>query len=479
MKKFISYLACLGVLFFTYSCKNQSTNSAIELSHVKKEASCVFLTNDAKGNPAISWVENDSNNTKYFYFATWDKQKNQFSAPISIPIEQNAAVHEEGMPKIVFKGDGTLLAVYETSTPVEGQRFGKGDIRFVQSKDLGKTWTSPESVFKVEPRVSVSFGSITRLGNGEIGASCLGTNFDDKLGGRPVLFTKTDGQGNFLTPQILEKEACQCCRTAISSDENGNISIVYRDLRPGDIRDISLLSSQDFGNTFSKPEPFSDDKWEVSGCPHNGPSAIVRNGNTYVSWFSGGAQTGVHYAKINAIGEMANKKDISGAGRFIQLTVLPNGTCIAAYDENYQSGDSMYGKITVVKIDETQMTQLEISPAKSQASHPVICYTPDNLAVIAWKDQGKIYYKEVNPQQIVESLPQFSSGTYKAALPFKMLVSDIDPVCGMHLTQKSLGDTTRYQKDIVGFCSGHCKKQFVQNPETYPISPKEKLRFNL
>ncbi len=474
------YSVLIIILGLFSACKNsaQPTDLPIQLSASDTKASCVFLTADEKGIPAVSWVETDSSEHSRFFFAKWNQKQNTFGENTEIPMEDNAAIHEEGMPKIVFKGDGSLVAIYETYSPMEGSRFGRGDVRFVLSTDQGLSWTSPKSVFGESDKLSFSFSSFTRLEDGEIAAACLGTNFDAPNGGRPVLFAKTVKDQGFSEPIIVENEACQCCRTAISGGSNGHISIVYRDLIPGDIRDITLITSFDNGESFSKPDPFSDDFWEVSGCPHNGPSVKVKGDKTYVAWFSGGIMSGVYYAEIDAEGKMTDKRNINSYGKFIQLDILGNGTPVTAYDCLYTVGDSAYRKIIVNKIEDELFYEKEITQPQVKASHPVVQTLNDNDFIVAWKDDNQIFYRAVKSEEIQNEARESTKINQAVELPLAKLISGIDPVCGMHLTGKSLGDTTLYKNDIVGFCSEHCKHKFVQHPEEYPIS-REDFRFNL
>src|SRR5690625_2965758 len=127
MKRFVTGGVMMLLFFIMISCNSyqkeqeskSKANLPVALSAASGKASCVFLTADEKNNPAISWVEIDSSGKKHFYFARWKPSVHAFSSPHAIPIEQNAAMHEEGMPKIAFKGDGSLFAMYETSVPVQ------------------------------------------------------------------------------------------------------------------------------------------------------------------------------------------------------------------------------------------------------------------------------------------------------------------------------------------------------------------------
>lgn len=417
MKNIISYsIILLMVTALLTACQNkpkshEEGNAPFLLSDSTLHASCVYLSRDEWGLPIVSWVETDSKEKIHFFFARFDTTKGQFLAPISIPIEQNASIHEEGMPKIAVKPDGTIIATYETSTPYKGSKWGLGDIRFVRSSDNGKTWTKPQSVAPQDLKhgLSASFSSLTTLADGEVGISWLGESTTDSIMARPLYFAKTHGAAGFGEKVLITRYACQCCRTAVSSDKKGNISIAFRDILPGSIRDISVSVSSDNGKSFSGATSFSHDHWVVDGCPHAGPSVASRNGNTYVVWYTGASnKSGVYYAALDSNNEIMNKRFLNPNSRFIQLTLEPNGSRIIAHDENYRIGDSLYSRIVVNKVNEEGFFRKRISPQRSHASYPVVVPLGNEKVLVAWTDQdnAQVYYKVVKTSEILQPLQE-------------------------------------------------------------------------
>lgn len=402
-------LILFGILMNSFSCTNNNKTEAqnevpqpVLLSDTAYSASCVLLTNDEKEVPVISWVEKDTLHQAHFYLAYWEQENDRFSEPVSVPIPSNTSIHEEGMPKVAFKGDGTILAIFETSTPIPNARFGQGDIQYSQSNDRGKTWTSPKSVYTNRPTTaSISFSGISRLANGEIGVAWLGTSSSSQAG-RPVMFAQTNSGEGFQQPVIVDSSACECCRVAISSDASGAISIAYRDLLPGSIRDITIRTSYDGGQSFELLEGITEDRWEINGCPHNGP-AIWRNAETtFLTWSTGGKSPGVYYAEYNKKGEESNRKYLSSQARFIQLCLLPNGTRMLAYDESYMEKDTTYTRIVLNKMDGSQHLEQEITPPNSHSSYPVLRPIDNRSILVAWKENNhSIFYRKVLVDDIV------------------------------------------------------------------------------
>ena len=387
------------ILFITASCRFPGKKVALQampvcISDTTKQASCVYLTEDEKGQPAISWCETDkSSDVKSWRAALFDQRNGGFSDHIIIPIEQHAVLHEEGMPKLAFKRDGTIIGVYETSVSTQKNKFA-GFVYYIVSTDRGRSWSAPVPLHAdTAADNSHSFASIVRLGDGEIGACWLDQSLDGAIGGRPVKFAKTDHDNRFGNELLIDSVACECCRIAMASNAEGRTVVAFRDIMNGSIRDISISSSDDNGKSFSPAVSFSNDGWSIDGCPHNGPSLAVAGNAIYAAWFTGGPQRGVYYGELNNNKEVINKRLISGNGRFIQLCLLKDGSRVLAYDENIQVGDQGYARITINKIDGGDLFAEELYGGRAMAAYPVVQSFGENNIVAAWTGKGKVYYQ--------------------------------------------------------------------------------------
>lgn len=452
------------------STAKQANNQIHLLSDTLRKSSCVYLTENRNEIPVVSWVEIDTATLKKsFFFAKWDRKQQQFGARHAIPIPKNTSIHEEGMPKIAYKGDGTMLVFFETSTPAVGQMWGIGDILTSQSKDKGKTWSKPTSIYPQKPKnYSISFSGITPLNNGEVGITCLGTNQDSTEVGRPVLFIQTKGDA-LVSPVTVTQNACECCRTALSTDKNGRISIAFRDLNSKEVRDISYSTSIDGGMLFHHNRDFSKDNWVLDGCPHNGPSIKTSNSKNYVVWSTGGKNAGVNFAKLTSSGKMIDRKHISKDGQFIQLCLLPDNTAITAYNENYMADSNYFSRIVVDRINDTTFTQKIITNNKSSSEYPVVRPLNNKSVVVAWRDDNyTIHYKKVDINKITTPAKEASTPEERLAKKDKKkgeMVTDL--VCGMNLKKDNVSDSLYYKGKEYRFCSPHCKQAFQNNPAGY------------
>lgn len=397
---------CIWFLILFAACEGKHSQKAIpgaiSISDPTRQASCVSLTKDENGMPVISWCETDtSSGTKYFFLSHFDSGSGRFGSSINVPIKQSASIHEEGMPKIAFKKDGTILAVYETSEPTKENGFA-GFLYYTQSTDKGRTWSAPAYLSNRRRGTSQSFASLAVLSDGEIGTCWLAEAFQPSVEGRPVFFARTKPSGGFENEILIDSTACECCRTAISANEAGRITIMYRGLSENSIRDIAIATSDDDGHTFSVPLSFSHDDWQINGCPHNGPSVVTADKVTLAAWYTGGAQPGIYFARINNQDGTVAKKYISPDGRFAQVCLLPGDENLIAYNRIRLRGDSVASPVIIEKIEDGRSFSKKLTAEDAGASYPVVIAAGKSAAIVAWKEHHKIIYQVVDVHDIRE-----------------------------------------------------------------------------
>ena len=81
----------------------------------------------------------------------------------------------------------------------------------------------------------------------------------------------------------LAKGVCYCCKTALALGGNGAVYAAWRHVYTGNIRDIAFIASTDGGRTFAEPMRVSEDRWELAGCPDDGPSMAVDAAARFIS----------------------------------------------------------------------------------------------------------------------------------------------------------------------------------------------------
>lgn len=321
--KFTTLILLTSILF-------QCTGNA-PLTLVSSEsavAESVYLTNDHNDNPVLVWTERTGNELNLVFSVSYDNGRS-FLGKKSLPLANNVATHAEGMPKVAFAGDGTIIAAYEKQTPSKGNKYA-GVICYRASVDGGETWTSERYLHNDSTAgKSRSFFDIERLPDGEIGAAWLDIRLNNDSKGRSVRFARTKGFADFQDELLIDSSACQCCRTDVYSDVSGHVNIAYRGLESGimgqDIRDMMLAVSGSCGKTFAPPVRISPDHWVIDGCPHTGPSLCSSGGGLYSAWYTEGKGPGLYCSfKRNDEDEFDKPELISYSGRHPQQAVSDN-----------------------------------------------------------------------------------------------------------------------------------------------------------
>jgi len=83
----------------------------------------------------------------------------------------------------------------------------------------------------------------------------------------------------------LTAGVCYCCKTALTVGLDGTLYAAWRHVYPSNLRDIAFTLSRDGGRTFTAPTRVSEDRWQLNGCPDDGPAmAVDRSGTVHVIW---------------------------------------------------------------------------------------------------------------------------------------------------------------------------------------------------
>lgn len=393
LTKASTWLIFTGILILMgcNSRENPSTNELQEILTLESapeiEAESIFLTQDSQNQPVAVWAEKAKNSEQILvFYSRWDGQ--EFGNPQRIPLKENPKVHSESIPKLLFKPNGDLLLFYEIKIPdLTNDRVSQ--VKYQVSRDEGKTWSAPLRVHSDNsPGKGHSFFDVALLPDGEIGAVWLDTALIE--GGRSVLFSKTNSKNQFGKESVVDSLACQCCRTALYADPSGLISVVYRDILPGSIRDISLATSRNGGATFTNSISFSFDQWNLDGCPHNGPDVVSDGEKIYTTWYTGASQNGVYFAELDPQGKTLNKERLSPNGRNTQLSLI-QGKPVVVYSESITENGKKGSRI--LRMDMATGEKIQLSPPGSKVSNPISLATNSGMLFTAWLDHSGEFQK--------------------------------------------------------------------------------------
>jgi len=94
-----------------------------------------------------------------------------------------------------------------------------------------------------------------------------------KTEGKIYLASSFDGGKIWTKSKMIyaspDGSVCECCKPSIISDNDGNLTVMFRNNIDGS-RDMHFTKSVDGGETFSIAEKLGTGTWKINGCPMDG-----------------------------------------------------------------------------------------------------------------------------------------------------------------------------------------------------------------
>jgi len=393
MKTKIAYLL-LYVLAGSVSAAYAGSESRL-ISDSGKNAYGHYLTRDQDNNPVISWIEEEPSSGKnHMVFAISYDQGNTFSAPVKVPGTEGCTDgHGEGAPKIAFKQDGSVVAVFAKRKPTAQNRFA-GTIEYVISADKGKSWTKARNIHSDEEGNSHAFHDVAVLPDGEIGVIWLDTRNAGSETGSELYWAKTAPGKGFGRDYRIAANTCQCCRTRLYVAADGRVCALYRGLLQDGCRDILLITSRDGGLTFANPVCISNDKWMIKGCPHAGPDIAESEGVMYFTWFTGASEAGIYYTFSGDRGKtFQQRRLVSGEARHAHIASLSDQKVFLSWSEPVKYKGAYYNRVFLKNVASSGKAAFALSEEASDTMHPILLAVDSNSMLVAWLERDGELYK--------------------------------------------------------------------------------------
>jgi len=102
---------------------------------------------------------------------------------------------------------------------------------------------------------------------------------------RQDVYHATIAPDGAIVESHVARDVCFCCKTAVGAGPGGRLMVAWRHIFPESMRDIAMATSTDGGRTFNPAVRVNEDKWQLSGCPDDGPAmAIDAVGAAHLAW---------------------------------------------------------------------------------------------------------------------------------------------------------------------------------------------------
>lgn len=242
----------------------------------------------------------------HIYLSHRDETSSAFSQPTRVTPQPEAIYNDgENRPKLALGAGGEI---YLSWTRKGDTRFS-GDIRFSHSLDGGNTFFAPVTINDDALPLSHRFEALEVDTTGHIYLAWLDKRDKEKAiaaggdyPGSALYYSYSKDRGaSFSRNRKLADHTCECCRIATTTNQQGGISLLWRHIFKGGVRDHALIRISE-STTTSQLMRASYDDWQIDACPHHGPAITQASLDHYdIAWFtSAPARKGLFYARLNA-----------------------------------------------------------------------------------------------------------------------------------------------------------------------------------
>lgn len=371
-----------------------SSNSTPSLAAAGRTVAAVWTaTRDGAANVYLS-VSNDGGMT--------------FSSPARVNDQDgDAGATNEQPPRVVISGtsNARVFTVLWSKRDTGPQQTRRDVIRVARSTDGGRTFTPARVTHDPSFGGARGWQSATVASDGTIHAVWLdGREATRKIAehtkssgmqhkGQPpqeIYHGRLSADGR-MTETLIASDVCFCCKTAVAIGPRGTVYTAWRHIFPGSMRDIAFAAS-DGGRPFGPVVRVSEDKWELNGCPEDGPSmAVDGSGTIHIAWATvvndAEPYKAIFYATSRDGKVFSPRKRLPTPVTITpghpQLALTNNGAAIV-FDE-VVAGERRVSIARVTSAGAVQPTEL-LSRDES-ASHPVIARAGSEV-VVAWTSRS-------------------------------------------------------------------------------------------
>ena len=235
------------------------------------------LTSSRDGNIYASWSEPTSENANALRLTRFDRETDQWSAPLTVAQGENWVINWADTPTLTAGLRGRLAATWPVARASDDHAY---QTWISTSDDHGVNWSPPTPISDESP--VTEFASLAPMLNGDWLAVWLdgrGKPSSDNM----QLFSRIIGSDDPDT--LVDDRVCDCCSISTLVLPTGAVLTAYRDRDDAEIRDMAFAS---FSRGQWTPLPFpAADHWTIAGCPVNGAALSRRGAQLAVTWYTG------------------------------------------------------------------------------------------------------------------------------------------------------------------------------------------------
>ncbi|MBM3219896.1 MAG: exo-alpha-sialidase [Candidatus Rokubacteria bacterium] len=269
----------------------------------------------------------------------------------------------------------------------EGGLFAS-DLQLSRSLDGGKTFEPPLRVTDDTP-TSHSFEGLAVAPDGTVLVAWIET----RAGERPRTYlTRILERGTRVesTRALDDDETCVCCRVSLAAAAPDIVTVLWRKVFPGDIRDMVLAASRDGGRTFGAPARVHADGWRITACPHRGGTAAIDGqGRVHAVWYTEGARNepAVLYATSTDGRRFTAPRRVH-----VSTSSIPDHARLAVNDRGHaaivwEDSTAVRRRVLLREVTTDRLGPIQALSQAVKAYAPDVTMAPDGRAVVTWHEE--------------------------------------------------------------------------------------------
>jgi hypothetical protein len=228
-------------------------------------------------------------------------QGRSFSTPVQVSKEKlKLDWGPDARPQIVVEKNGGIALAFS----IFRDKAFNGQVLATRSIDGGQSFAELQPI--TADNESQRFAALGLDADGSVFAAWIdkrnrvpAKQEGKKYEGAGVFFASSkDGGASYAEARLASDNTCECCRLGLAFAGPGRPVVVFRNLFEGGVRDHAVMTFADPA-TPGEVRRVSNDDWQISACPHHGPSlSISATGTYHVAWYTNGkARKGLFYAR--------------------------------------------------------------------------------------------------------------------------------------------------------------------------------------
>ncbi|MDD5227530.1 MAG: sialidase family protein [Methylococcales bacterium] len=321
----------------------------------------------------ISGLKTEKDNVQTIRYLNSTDNGKHWSSPVDIQNTLSSALATRGNDVQLAANGQNLVAIWQT----QGEIPNSGALVSVYSHDAGKTWNAGKNP-AVDNAGDQSHVDLIADKNGVFHTVWLAD--PEENGYQSLRYARSMDNGeNWKPPIKLDDSSCSCCWNTLAVSPNDELHVLYRDMNP---RDMTLLSSSDYGDLWQSKKTVGQFDWHFDGCPHvGGGITFDENNDFYASVWTGEVSKSGLYT-VNSITNSPVK--IGRNATHSDIAILENRV-VVVWDEMSVEGTGIFTAQSVDK-GATWSTPRRLSANSTNSTHPRIVASENN-ALILWTEK--------------------------------------------------------------------------------------------